>query len=147
MLPATHTNGSAPVVSPANRLSTLFDRLIDADPFFGPLTPGPAWPALPMSLWEDEQNVYVEIDTPGIAEKDMDLSIHDGHLIVRCERKRERSGAGYDTRAYGRFEQQIALPCLVDAEKVDATLVNGVLTVALPKSEAAKPRKIAIKSE
>jgi HSP20 family protein len=147
MLPATPANGSVLTATPSNRLSELVGRLFDADPFPGPLAPRPAWPALPMSVWEDEQALNVEIDAPGVAEPDIDLSLHDGELIVRCERKRQRPGTGYDTRAYGRFEQRLVLPCAVDADKVGATLTNGVLAVTLPKSEAAKPRKIAIKSE
>ena len=51
------------------------------------------------------------------------------------------------TRSYGRFEQRVTLPTPVDADKVEAKLANGVLSITLPKSEEAKPRKIALKSE
>jgi HSP20 family protein len=54
---------------------------------------------------------------------------------------------GYDTRSYGRFEQRVTLPAPVDADKVEGKLANGVLSLTLRKSEAAKPRKIALKSE
>ena len=148
MLPV-RSNGSAlsPVVAPANRLSTLFDQFFD-DAFtpFAPLA-SPAWGATPLSMWEDEDAVHVEIDAPGVSEKDVELTIHDGDLILRYERKSEEKKGGYDTRTYGRFEQRLSLPTAVDPDKVEAKLANGVLTVTCPKSEAAKPRKIAIASE
>jgi len=133
------------VPAPTNRLSTIFDRFF-ADAF-SPLTDTPAWGATPMSLWEDESAVHAEIDAPGVAESDIDLTIHDGELIVRFERKSEEKAGGYDTRTYGRFEQRVALPATIDAEKVEAKFVNGVLSVMCPKSEACKPRKIAVKAE
>jgi len=145
MLPAIYNNTGH--LAPTNRLATLFGRFLDDDPFFGPMTAGPAWSALPWSMWEDDQNVYAEVDAPGVSDKDVDVSIHDGHLIVCGERRSERTGGGYDSRTYGRFEQRLALPCPVDADRVEAKLSNGVLSLTLPKSEDAKPRKIAVKSE
>ena len=145
MLPALRNNDMA-LTTPTNRLTSLFDRILGDDPIFAPLA-APAWAGMPQSVWEDEHAVYVEVDAPGVAEKDIDLSFRDGALVIRGERKSERSGNGYDTRTYGRFEQRVALPCPVDADKAEARLAHGVLTVTCPKSEDAKPRKIAIKSE
>lgn len=148
MLPAIRNDRSSLTGgSPVNRLSTLFDRFFHNDPFFGSLMNAPAWPALPLSMWEDEQSVHVEIDTPGVTDKDIDVSVHDGTLVVRGERKSEGKDGGYDTRSYGRFEQRVTLPAPVDASKVEAKLTNGVLSVTFPKSEEAKPRRIAVKSE
>jgi HSP20 family protein len=135
MLPVLYTNGS---VAPVNRLSSLFDTFFNEDAF----TP----PSLPLSMWEDEHSVYVEMDAPGVKESDVELCVHQGHLIIKGERKCERQ-SGYDTRRYGRFAQRITLPSLVDADRVEAKLANGVLSVTFPKSEAAKPRRIALKAE
>ena len=99
---------------------------------------------MPLSMWEDEDAYHVEIDAPGVTEKDIELTVRDGELIFRGERRSEEKKGGYDTRSYGRFEQRLSLPCPVDAEKVEAKLASGVLSVTCPKSEAAKPRKIAI---
>jgi HSP20 family protein len=140
MLPAIR-NGSALEAGPVNRLSTIFDRFFDDT--FAPLAT-PAWGGFPMSMWEDEDAVHIELDSPGVTDKDIELTIHDGELIVRGERKSEEKKGGYDTRTYGRFERRLTLPTAVDAEKVEAKLANGVLSVTCPKSEAAKPRKIAI---
>ena len=145
MLPAIRNSGSALSATPINPFSTVFDhfdRLFDNA--FAPMAPLPNWSTLPLSMWEDADVYHVEIDAPGVSEKDVELTVQDGELIVRGERKTEEKRNGYDTRTYGRFEQRVGLPAAVDADKVDATLANGVLKVTCPKSEAAKPRKIAI---
>ena len=148
MLPVLHNSLLAPIAAegPVNRLSTLLDRFFDDD-VFAPLTAPQAYYAVPVSVWEDDDNFYVELDTPGMTVKDIDVSIHNGTLIIRGERKCERQGQGYDTRSYGRFEQRISLPAWVEAEQADAKVVNGVLSLTFPKGEAAKPRKIALRSE
>ena len=102
---------------------------------------------MPLSVWEDEDAVRVEIDAPGVSEKDIELTVHDGDLILWCERKSEEKKDGYDTRTYGRFEQRVSLPTAIDPDKVEAKLANGVLSVTCPKSEAARPRRIAIAPE
>jgi HSP20 family protein len=148
MLPTLRKNGSlipATMGGPINRLSSLFENVFNND-LFAPLTT-PAWSALPLSMWEDEHNVHVEVDAPGLTDKDIEVSVHQGDLVIKGERKCERQEGGYDTRCYGRFEQRITLPSLVDADKVEAKLANGVLCVTFAKSEEAKPRKIALKSE
>src|SRR4051812_43938113 len=143
MLPAIRNNGLVPTDRPVNRIASLFDRFF-GDDFFGPAT---AWSSLPLATWEDEHNLHIEMDAPGLTDKDIEVSVHDGALYVSGERRCERTEGGYDTRTYGRFEQRLALPTLVDADKVEAKLANGVLKVTLPKSEQAKPRKISIKTE
>jgi HSP20 family protein len=136
MLPALFNDSLAPFTT-ANRLSALFDHA------FG--DGRPMAPALPFAVWEDEDAVRVEIDAPGVTGEDIDVSVHENLLTVRGERKARREG-GCDSRTYGRFEQRLTLPAPVDAAGVEATLADGVLTVTLLKSEAAKPRKIAVKS-
>jgi HSP20 family protein len=147
MLSAIRNNGSlVPVTGPANRLADIFDRVFNDD-FYTPLATAPNWSAMPLSVWEDEHRVYVELDAPGMTEKDVELSLHQDALIIKGERRRERQGGGYDTRYYGRFQQRIDLPSPVDAGEAEAMLANGVLSVTIPKSEDAKPRRIALKSE
>jgi len=148
MLPVVRNNNPlVPTTAgrPANRLSSLIERFFNDD-IFTPLTT-PAWTSLPLSMWEDDQNVHVEVDAPGLTEKDIDVSVHQGELLIQGERKEERKEGGWDTRSFGRFEQRMTLPAPVDAEKVEARLANGVLSITFPKSEEAKPRKIALKTE
>lgn len=125
--------------SQANRVASLLDRIFDAD-----FTPAPAWAAAPVALWEDEQNLYVEMDAPGVAEADIDVTFHNGELLIVGERKAEKRENGHDTRRYGRFGQRIALAVPVDVDNVAAKLADGVLAVTLPKSETAKPRRITL---
>jgi HSP20 family protein len=145
MLPAIRNNNDT-ALAPVNRLAGLFDRFFRDDPFFAPLA-APAWSALPVGMWEDEHAITVEVDAPGVKAEDVEVSVHDGELIVRGERKCERTGGGCDARSYGRFEQRLTLPAAVEADKVEAKLSNGVLTITLPKSEEAKPRRIAVRAE
>ena len=150
MLPALR-NGSASagaLAHPTNRVSSLVDRFFNNDDLFAPLTPwvAPGWSSMPLSMWQDEGHVYVEFDAPGLTDQDIDVSIDAGELIIRGERKREREAQGYDTRYYGQFQQRVTLPCDIDAENVQARLVNGVLSLTLAKAETARPRKIAIQS-
>ena len=147
MLPVLRNDGLlAPTTMevPINRLSSLFDRFL-SDDFFTPWTASSA--AVPLSMWDDDDHLYVEVDAPGMSENDIDVSVHNGELFIRGERKCERKGNGYDTRTYGRFEQRISLPTWAKADAVQAKLRNGVLSLTFAKGEEAKPRRIPLKSE
>jgi HSP20 family protein len=149
MLPTPwNGTGLAPAATqaaPANRLASLFDRFFNDD-FFTSATPS-AWVALPLGMWEDDDNVYVELDAPGLTEKDFELSIHDGALIIRGERKCEQPQEWiYESRRYGRFEQRVKLPGTVDFDRTCARLAQGVLRVTLPKRPESKPRQIAVQA-
>ncbi|MBI2803808.1 MAG: Hsp20/alpha crystallin family protein [Planctomycetes bacterium] len=146
MLPALSTNGLTQVTEPVNRLSSMLGRFFNED-IFPTVTPPQAIVAVPLSMWEDEDHYYVEVDAPGMTDNDIDVSIQHGDLIISGERKCERKGVGYDTRTYGRFEQRISLPTAAKTDKVDAKLANGVLSLTFPKGDEAKPRKIALRSE
>lgn len=146
MLTALQTNGLAHVAEPVNRLSAMFDRFFNED-IFTPVAASQAPVAVPLSMWEDEDNYYVEIDAPGMTENDIDVSIQHGVLILSGERRCERKGPGYGTRSYGRFQQRISLPTAAKTDKVDAKLANGVLSLTFPKGDEAKPRKIALRRE
>jgi HSP20 family protein len=141
MLPVLR-NSLMPPTAPVNRLISLFDRLFPEGPFNPPTTS--SWDA-PAAVWEDENCVYAEADLPGMTEKDVELSVHDGYLFIRGERKSEKKEGGYDSRWFGRFEQRIALPASVDPDAAEAKLTNGVLTVTLPKKAEARPHRIALK--
>jgi len=142
MLPTAHTGSQdSSNAAPVNRLLDHFFR----DDFAPPQA---NWAGLPLSVWQDEANVYVEADMPGFKPDEIDISIEQRTLLIGGERKRaERSGEGYDNRLYGRFEQKVVLPIDVQADQVDARFDCGVLKLTLPKTEAAKPRKIAVKSD
>src|SRR5215212_481688 len=87
MLPAIRNGSLIPTAAaPVGRLSSLIDRFF-GDDLFAPLTAQPAWSGLPLATWEDEHNVYFEMDAPGVTDKDVEIAVHDGYLLVKGERK------------------------------------------------------------
>lgn len=124
-------------------IGTLFERLLGPDAF-APFNGGRS--SLPLAIWQDEHNIYVEIDAPGVKPDDVNLSVHNRDLTVSWERRTAEKKDGVDTRTYGKFEQQLRLPTTADESKLQATLNNGVLHLLVPKTEQAKPRKIEVKS-
>ena len=137
---------TTPWMTPVNRLERLFDRFFDDSFFNYGFTP--EWgTGVPVSLWQDEDHVYIEAELPGLTDQDVDVTVHNGMLFIRGERKPEEGRQYlYNGRTWGRFERVITLPEAVDADNVQAELTNGILRVALPKSAEAKPKKITLKT-
>lgn len=100
---------------------------------------------------ETEQSFVVSAELPGLSEQDIELNLHENALTIsgekRSERKEEKGGRRYAERSFGRFERTIPFPSEVDADRVDASFKNGVLTVTLPKNEKArdKTRRIEVR--
>lgn len=126
-----------------HELNRLFNRHNGSARVLPPL--GPA-----INIWEDEHQVFAEADLPGIALDKIEIYVTEGNeLTIQGERAQPTfDGAVWhrQERGFGQFVRQIALPALVDPDKVEARYENGVLFLTMPKSEAAKPRKIAVKS-
>jgi HSP20 family protein len=95
---------------------------------------------------EDDDAYLVEIDLPGVKRDDIDIQLSDRQLTVSGEiKERERTGIlRRRTRRVGQFQYAVTLPADVDADKVNARLDDGVLTVRVPKAEQAKPRRIEV---
>jgi HSP20 family protein len=103
-------------------------------------------PAADVEEYEDRFELYV--DLPGIAAKDVEITLERGVLTLAGERKAERA-EGQMTRhrrerGYGKFYRRFILPDTVNADGVEATERNGVLAVTIPKKAAAQPRRIEI---
>jgi HSP20 family protein len=102
------------------------------------------------NITENKDNYYVRAELPGMAADEIDISISGDALSISGERKipPEEEGAKYHRREReaGKFSRVISLPGQIDAEKVEARYSDGVLTVVLPKAEAAKPRQVSVKS-
>lgn len=120
-------------------MDAVFDRTaaIDADHSL--------W-SPPADLSETEDAYTVEVELPGVARDDITIDLSGTELVIEGERKeREREGwFRYRTRSVGRFYYAVTLPRGIDPDGVEATLSKGVLTVRVPKSQALKPRRIAI---
>jgi HSP20 family protein len=99
---------------------------------------------------ETEKEILVRADLPGVDAKAIDISIENGILTVRGEKKEEKEEKKKNyhriERFTGTFYRQIPLPAGADADKVTATNANGVVTVSIPKKPEAQPKRIAIAS-
>ena len=106
------------------------------------------YPAVNVS--EDGDNLYVRAELPGVKSEDLDVTVVEGQLVIRGERKipPEQESANYHRRERegGTFRRVLALPERVDPAKVSASMKNGILTVTLAKAEEAKPRKVSVKT-
>ena len=104
--------------------------------------------APPVDVYEDEHNVSLKIEVPGIDEKDIDVRIENNVLNVHGERKFEKEEKEENfrrvERQYGSFTRTFTLPTTVDAEKVSANYDKGILKIALPKKAEAKPKQIKV---
>lgn len=102
-----------------------------------------------IDLYEDKDNLFVKAELPGMTRENIDVSLHDGALTITGERKNEHKGTEgvvhRTERFYGKFQRTVTLPSLVNAEQVKAQYIDGILTITLPKAEAAKPRQIEVK--
>ncbi|HEY3743855.1 MAG TPA: Hsp20/alpha crystallin family protein [Bryobacteraceae bacterium] len=102
-----------------------------------------------VDIRETENALVVKADLPEVDEKDIDIQIENGTLTLKGERKFEKDETGKGgyhriERSYGTFARSFTLSDTIDAEKVAAEFKNGVLTITLPKKEAAKPRTIKV---
>src|SRR3954462_15493908 len=107
--------------------------------------------APPVDVYEDEHNVTLKIEVPGIDERDIDVQIENNTLTVHGERKfekeeKEEKEENYRRveRQYGSFTRTFTLPNTVDAEQVQAHYDKGVLKIQLAKKAEAKPKQIKV---
>jgi len=124
------------------RLASLQEEL---DQLFE--SPLQAW-APPLDVQEDKDGFTINVELPGFKREDIDVSLHDGALVISGERKTETVKEGTEVhrqeRYYGKFSRALTLPTAVAGDKVKAAYKEGVLTVTLPKAEEAKPRQIDV---
>ena len=101
-----------------------------------------------VDVYETEDSLTVKADLPDVKVEDIDVRVENQTLTLRGERKFEKDEnvKGYHRieRSYGEFVRSFAVPSTVDTEKVQADYKNGVLTITLPKKEAAKPRQVKV---
>jgi len=102
-----------------------------------------------INLTENKESFVIRAELPGVATGDLDIQATANSLSISGERRipAENKDAGWHRREReaGKFSRMIALPSEIDPNKVDAGLVNGILTVTIPKAEIAKPRQIAVR--
>jgi len=102
----------------------------------------------PVDIVETEDDLVLKADLPDVKLEDIDVHVENETLSIKGERRfeKEANGKGYHRieRSYGSFVRSFSVPNSVDTEKVSADYKNGVLTVKLPKKEAAKPKQVKV---
>ena len=102
-----------------------------------------------VDISETETEYLIKAELPEIKKEEVKVTVEDGVLTIRGERKREKEEKGKKfhrvERSYGRFARSFTLPDSVDEGKVKAEYTDGVLALHLPKSEEAKPKHIEVK--
>ena len=127
-----------------------FDRLFRAtfSPFFraGDLSTRTWAPAV--DIYEDNNNLVLKADLPGVDPKDVEIKVENGTLYLSGERKFEKEVREENyhrvERSYGAFSRSFSLPNSIDADKVVAEYKDGQLILTMPKREEAKPKTIKV---
>jgi HSP20 family protein len=98
-----------------------------------------------VDMVESDQEITVSVELPGLEEKDIDVSLSRDVLTIRGQKRRETEKRGrnyyHAERSYGAFERSVVLPAPVDADRAEAIVRNGVLTVTLPKESTVRAEK------
>lgn len=124
-----------PLSELTNRMEWLREEL---EPSFAPA----------LNVYEDGESIVVEAEVPGLKAGDVEVAFDNGELTLKGEKKfsvKENAPLHRRERLYGSFTRTLTLPWEIVVDKISAEMKDGVLTVTLPKAEAAKPRKVAIK--
>lgn len=134
-------------------LSDVMDRMLSRT--FRPFDFAPYWDgtqAMPVDVAENADGYTVKASVPGYKPEELDIAIENNVLTIRAERKAEDERKDGDTvrwqeRYYGKLERSFTLPVEVNADKAEAKLEHGVLTLSLPKAEAVKPKAIKVQAK
>ena len=120
-----------------------FSRMLSEPQSNRPWTPS-------VDIYETENELVLKADLPEVEAKDIDVRVENQTLTLAGQRKFEKqdTGKGYHRieRSYGNFTRSFAVPNTFDTGNIAAAFKNGVLTVTLPKREAAKPRTIKVEA-
>lgn len=102
-----------------------------------------------VNLWDAGERLHAEAEVPGMQMSDIEIYVNGNELTIKGRRelpKQENTRYLRRERPFGEFVRSVTLPVDIDADKVEATLKAGVLSITLPKAAAAQPRKIEVKS-
>lgn len=132
-----------------DQMNDMIKRLVDDWDLAMGSTEGTLMPAVDVA--ENDNEVLVKVEMPGLKAEDINLSVRENNLVISGEKRETVEDQGksfyHVERRYGSFYRTIPLPTGVDADKIEATCRDGILSVCLPKTEQAKPRRIPVKPD
>jgi HSP20 family protein len=136
------------VASLQEKMKSLFQDMLGRGPLLLAEELASAWGILPPAdIYEDEEQLTVTTELPGVEEKDLKVEIDNGVLRVSGERKLKdvkEENIRRKERRYGTFSRSFTLPASVDPARVEANYTNGVLTIKISKRADAKPKQIKV---
>jgi HSP20 family protein len=145
------SSGSSPFAE-LTRMQRDFDEVVTR--LFGELSPtatpdGSFAPAV--DVVDSGKEIVLRADLPGLEQKDVQVEVQDGSLLIRGERKNEQpskedNNYRWTERWEGLFMRLIPLPSDVDRDKIQAQMKNGILEVRIPRKQGAGPKKVEVKS-
>ena len=129
---------------PQREMNRLFDATSKERVFSAP-----SYPAV--NIWTNDDGQLISAEMPGVHPEDIDIDVTGDALSISGERKpdkvAEEAHFHRRERTYGSFSRTIQLPFIADTNKVEASFINGILMISLPRAEADKPKKITVKSK
>ena len=129
-------------------LRQVMDRLLEDAVVMPRNGDGQGWSGPALNVYEDGDNLIVEAQLPGLKPEDLDINVEQGVLTIsgQTTAEEERKERNYLIREHrtGRFSRSLRLPATYNPDACQATFEHGVLRLAFPKSESAKPRRIQI---
>jgi HSP20 family protein len=134
-----------PVLRLHGEMNRLFESFFEDAPALATRPYARGWPAL--NTWEDGDAAWVEAELPGLAMDDVEVLVSGSDVTINGERRiaaPDNAAWHRRERSQGRFSRTLSLPWEIDADKVEARLQDGVLTVRLPKCETCKPKKVKV---
>jgi len=141
---ARMANAWAPLAQLHEDVNRMFEEMFQDLPASG-RSYGAAYP--PLNAWADDEAAHVEAELPGLSMNDVELLVEGDRLTINGKRKLaapENAACYRNERAQGEFSRTLTLPWAIDADKVEAKLVDGVLWVRMPRTAAARAKKIAV---
>lgn len=139
---------SSDVLGMQKEFNRLFDNFFHGDITDSTSAFTSAWiPAVDIA--ERENDFVVKMELPGVAKEDVKITMQNGILTVKGEKKQEKESKGSDysrvERSYGSFQRSFTLPTAIRTDAIEASFSDGVLNVTLPKAEEAKPKQIDVR--
>lgn len=146
MLSTRDGNGASPFAVTFPSLTRVFGDFFN-EPFFAEPLPSPTG-VLPLDISESDTHVIVRASLPGYAREDINVQVHEGVLSISAQRSEqsEDKDERYHRRErrFGSVTRQVTLPTSIVADETQAELRDGVLTLRLPKTPDAQPKRIKI---